>query len=413
MPEGVKFSNNVIMVYCSVEDVINKTWKDPENAATYKDLTGWTKLTPHVWVWTYYLYGAGLLMPFSNIERMALEMRMAKAAGAEAVCFELYPEDGFTALLQYLYLKLAQDVGSDVKTNVKRFCESQYGPSAAVAEKYVWEVEAASRTGRKNMPIIHANVDFDGPFSYLSVENIARWQGYFDEMNRLAASDERAKKNVNRLRKSLDMATLGRWHALAKVFPVHFTDYSLVKARIGRVNLLRAGTLSDWELKIKAGDVHKPLPQFFDKFPKELISEFVPINTSNNPKVKTVLDPDAAFGYATTINSPDMPFNFGFHQNDTKKAGAARTLVQKDIVPNEWKLYHLGEIKITPNCMIWFSSKSWETNLELGGMFRPDAANSFDTYVSLKFQGLAYGGEGESRVLCDRIILVDQSRIAK
>jgi hypothetical protein len=338
---------------------------------------------------------------------------MAKAAGAEGVVFELYPEDGLTALLQYLYLKLAEDVESDVKTHVKRFCEIQYGPSAAVAEKYVWEVEAASRTGKKNMSIIHANVDFDGPFSYLSVENIARWQAYFDEMNRLAASDERARKNVNRLRKSLDMATMGRWHALAKASPGYFTDYTVVKARIGRVNVLRAGTLSEWELKIKAGDVHKPLPQIFDKFPKESISEFVPINTANNPKVKTVLDPDAAFGYATTVNNPDMPFNFGFHQNDTKKAGAARTLIQKDIVPNEWKLYHLGEIKLTPNCMIWFSSRSWETNLELGGVFRPDAANSFDTYVSLKFQGPAYGGEGESRVLCDRIILVDRSRIAK
>lgn len=406
MPEGVKFPNNIIVVYCSVEDVINKTWQDPENAETYQNLRGWAKLTPHVWVWNYYLYSAGLLMPFSNMERMAIDMRMAKAAGAEAVQLELYPEDGFTPLLQYVYLKLSQDTDSDWKSHVRRFCECQYGPSAAIAEKYIWEVETASKTGKKNMAIIHPSVDFEGAFSYLSVDNIARWQKYFDEMNRLAEGDERTKKNVNLLRKSLDIATMGRWHGLAKAYPDYFTDYTLVKSRIGRVNLLRAATLTDWELKIQAGDVHKPLPASFDKYPKDSIYEFVPVNSANNAKAKTLLDPDAAFGYATTINNPDMPFQFGFHQNDTKTAGVGMTLRQQDIVPNQWNLYEFGEIELTPNCMIWFSSKSWETNLELGGIFTPDSANRFRAYVSLKFSGKEYGGDGESMVLCDRIILV-------
>ncbi|MFN6400601.1 MAG: hypothetical protein ACK449_11945 [Planctomycetota bacterium] len=135
--------------------------------------------------------------------RIVLE-GMAKAAGAEAVQLELYPEDGFTPLLQYVYLKLSQDTDSDWKSHVRRFCECQYGPSAAIAEKYIWEVETASKTGKKNMAIIHPSVDFQGAFSYLSVDTIARWQKYFDEMNRLAEGDERTKKNINLLRKSLD-----------------------------------------------------------------------------------------------------------------------------------------------------------------------------------------------------------------
>jgi hypothetical protein len=118
-----------------------------------------------------------------------------------------------------------------------------------------------------------------------------------------------------------------------------------------------------------------------------------------------VLDPDAAFGYATTISDPDVPFNFGFHQNDKGQAVALR-LEQKDIVPGVWQLHKLAAIQLTPNCLIWFSSRSWMTNLELGGMFRPDSSNLFDAYVSLKFAGKGYGGEGENQVLCDRIILV-------
>ncbi|MBU6174052.1 MAG: DUF4838 domain-containing protein [Planctomycetes bacterium] len=406
MPSGVQFPRNIVVVYCTVEDVIKKSWQDAENVDTHRDLLGWTKLTPHVWVWNYYLYSAGLLMPFSNLERMAIQMRMAKTAGAEVVQFELYPEDGLTPLLQYIYLQLAQDCDSNLREHVKRFCEIQYRAAAELAEKYIWEVESASKTGRKDMTIIHANVDFEGPFSYLTIDNIARWQGYFDEMTRIANDDDRAMKNVNSLRKSLDMATLGRWHALRKAYPETFTDYTVVKARIGRVNILRAGTLADWELKIQAGDVHKPLPPPLNRYPRESILELIPINSANNAKAKTVLDKDAAFGYATTINNPDMPFHFGFHENDTKTAGAVVTLTQGDIQVNHWNIYRLGEIKLTPQCMIWFSNRSWETNLELGGLFEPSSGNQFEAFVSLKFTGAGYGGEGEGLVLCDRIILL-------
>ncbi len=409
MPEGLKFPDNVVVVFCGVDDVINKTWNDPENSETYKELQGWMNLTPHVWVWSYYLYSAALLMPFSNYERMALEMRMIKKSGAEGMLFEMYPEGGFTDLLQYIYLKLAQDVNSDVNALVKKFCETQYGPAAQLAQKYIEEMEAASKTGNKNMWIIHSSVDFDASFSYLTGENLCRWQKYFEEMNRIAGDDMRLRDNINRLRRSLDLATMGRWNSLAKTYPDYFNDYTVVKNRIGTVCAIRAGTLNDWELKIKAGDVHKPLPPLFDGFPKESISELVPLNTANSAKAKFVLDPDAAFGYAATVDIPDMPFNFGFHQNDTKKPGAALKLIQKDIKPGEWKLYNLGEIKLTPNCMIWFSNKSWMTNLELGGIFKPDSENLFDAYVSLKFKGSRYGGEGEDMVLCDRIILVNKS----
>ncbi len=416
MPDGVAFPDNVIVVFCGVEDVINKTWKDPENRDTYKYLQGWARLTPHVWVWNYHIYSAGLLMPFSNIERMALEMKMAKEIAAEGIFLEMYPEGGFNDLLQYLFLKLAQDVDADVKTLVKTFCEVLYGPAATLAEQYVWELEAASHTGKKDMEIIHSVVDFDGPFSYLTPERLHRWQKLFDEMNRLAveaelpqkglvANDDRLQKNVRRLRRNVDLATLARWHDLAKSHPDYYTDYTVVKDRLGMLSLVRASWVNDWIMKIQAGDVHKPLPSALDGVPKADVSEFIPSNKAGKDRVKSVLDPDAAFGYATTISDPDVPFNFGFHQNDKGQAVALR-LEQKDIVPGVWQLHKLAAIQLTPNCLIWFSSRSWMTNLELGGMFRPDSSNLFDAYVSLKFAGKGYGGEGENQVLCDRIILV-------
>lgn len=406
LPRGITFPDNVVVVFCGVEDVINKTWKDPENRGTYDDLRAWARLTPHVWVWNYYLYSAGLLMPFSNIERMALDMQMARQAGAEAVLFEMYPEGGLTDLLQYLYLKLSQDVDADVKLLVRRFCEAQYGPAAAAAEAYVWDVESASRTGSKDMAIIHPTVDFEGPFSYLTDERINRWQGSFGEMDRLVGEDERLQKNVRRLRRSLDFATLGKWRSLAKAYPDVFTDYTIVRARIGMLNSLRAGTVEDWVLKIRAGDVHQPLPAMLNGVPKERIREFVPVNNAGKDRIRNVLDPDAAFGYATIVSDPDVPFTFGFHPRDAQNGATTIRIEKADVTCGVWKTYTLGRIQLTPNCLIWFSSRSWMTQLELGGAFQPDGSNLFDAYVSLKFKGAAYGGEGEPQVLCDRIILV-------
>ena len=48
------------------------------------------------------------------------------------------------------------------------------------------------------------------------------------------------------------------------------------------------------------------------------------------------------------------------------------------------------------------------TNLEIGSrLYFPGERNRWEAWVSLKFTGKTYGGQGaESQVLCDRVILV-------
>jgi len=100
-----------------------------------------------------------------------------------------------------------------------------------------------------------------------------------------------------------------------------------------------------------------------------------------------------------------------------------------EIEPGVYRMYKLGAIDVTPSCIIWFSARSWETNLALGErLYAPGEDNRWEAYVSLKFSGPTYGSEvdptlvppaelpnygdyrrgekGKDLVLVDRVVLV-------
>ena len=127
------------------------------------------------------------------------------------------------------------------------------------------------------------------------------------------------------------------------------------------------------------------------------------------------------------VNLPDKPFTFGFYQNDAKAAGPKSAMNPGDIQPGGYRLYELGEIQVTPDCIVWFSSRSRMTNLQLGDRLysppSPDNDNRYDAYVSLKFDKpilptpaevaennkSTLGTSDPYSVLCDQIIFVKRN----
>ena len=78
--------------------------------------------------------------------------------------------------------------------------------------------------------------------------------------------------------------------------------------------------------------------------------------------------------------------------------------------PREFHLYKLDELDVaTDDSLIWFG-RSWATNLEIGSrLYFPGERNRWEAWVSLKFTGETWGGEGEDLIVCDRVILVRQT----
>ena len=81
----------------------------------------------------------------------------------------------------------------------------------------------------------------------------------------------------------------------------------------------------------------------------------------------------------------------------------------KDVTPDQYQLYHLGEVQLTPCSKVWLSAHSGMVGYEGEFLYRPGEENLWDVYVSLKFAGPLYSKSGKSdknRILCDRIVFV-------
>ena len=386
MLQGMTFPENLIVTVATVEADGDKTFDTPANRSSYEDLRAWVKLTPHVWVW-YYVYPP--CAPCANIERIVIDLHLMKKAGVEGVFYEFPRAHGydFTELQKYLYAKLTKNINADVPALIKDFTDNVYGAAAPTVREYIIELDNEQKIASADTSL-KARKGYARHLTF-PLGALYRWQESFDKMENIAAKDPTALKNIRRLRVMLDTASLDRWNELKKQWPDYFSDYRKLIDRIGELPVLSnlSELLKNYEVTIKAGGLEKPLPEQFTGIDKSLISRFIPPRGRGVPE--KMMDADAAFGYATVINLPDKPFQFGFYQNDTAKHGARRSLSDSDISMGSYRIYELGEIAVTQNCIVWFSAKSWLTNLQIGDRLysppSPDNDNRYDVYVSLKF----------------------------
>lgn len=426
LPNGEKLPDNLIIDFAPIEDSYFADWThpDPKIQETYQDLKNWGKICKNLQVWIYpNPWGTGETMPVGNVERLINEVRLMKKAGASGVFADhngIHDRSGFSELQTYLLCKLMQNTDCDTNAIIMDFTDHMYGAAAPLMRKYLTELENGRKKMNKLPPkVTYISRRFDNKtFPYLTPENIHRWQLMFDAMEEKVKNNPAELSNVRLLRRELDFATLWKWFALKKKYPDYYSDYKVFANRIKAANKtknskgkgirsLGKGALSDFVAIIQGGGKEKPLPKFFKNIDKSKIRTFVPSNTAKIP------DKDAAFGYGVDIDKPDYPFQLGFFQwlqkNPPKgNQGARLKLDKKQIVPGVYTLYKLGKIVISPDCIIWFSAKSWKTNIELGDrIYEPGEDNKWNAYVSLKFDGPSYGGKAKKdQVLCDRIILV-------
>ena len=367
-----------------------------------------------------------------NLRRVIVNLRLMHQAGVTGIFTDhcgFNARAGLSELQSYLLYKLAQDVNADADALVRAFTDRFYGPAAPLARDYLEALERG-REAMRDLPsgVTHTsgqNFD-DRTFPYLTVTTIARWQRAFDRMEALVQDDPDRLLNVRLLRRELDFAVLWKWFPLRQADPAYFADHAVYADRIRAVNAAPApgglqprplgeSALADFLAVIAGGGREKPLPAEFEGIDPARIVTLLPSYTARlkEGQQRQVLDPDAARGYAITVHYPDMPLQVGFYEwqsrNPSKGVHGPRLSVDKDrITPGVYRFYKLGTVMVTPDCWLWFSAQSWGTHLDVGTrLYEAGADNRWDAWVSLKFDGPAYGGAAaEDRVLCDRIVFV-------
>ncbi len=434
---GRKFPDNIRFCYAGISFKTNRKISHPDNQQAYEDLKRWSTLSDRIFTWVYHAhYGAMLYLPYAADFILVDYIREAKKLGLEGMFYEFATYSAFSwdaknlyslgprnfAMLdQYLFYRFTKNPDLDYETEVADYMNHVYGPAAKLAKQYHDELQQAC-TVDNPYPMILTGRNFSKELAYLSPDNLYRWEKLCDAMEQSLGDDHPDSLwKVKMLRKPLDTAVYGRWFDCAEKYPDYFTDPAAFRQRIGTPSTHAfASGLKDFlvkaDLAIQYGGKGKPLPAPFAGIPEENIRRLVPVNGANgsyaDPKQKLFEEPDAAFGYATSIDRPDHnPFRFGFYQTDRKEHGAQARLNEADYEPGQYKIFKLGEIQPTPQSTLWFSSKSWCTAVDTSNLYDlKDTNQKWDAWVSLKFPA-GYSGQTGAVVLCDQVIFVKKAEV--
>lgn len=433
LPEGEKLPKNLVIEFAPIEDCYFADWThpDPKIQETFQHLKDWSAITApgNLWAWMYpNPWGTGHEMPFGNVERVITNMRLMHKAGVRGIFLDHHgvnSRSGWSELQAFLVLKLSQDIEADADALIAEFTDHAFGPAAPQMRQYLAELEAA----REAITTLPAGVGYksrnldDRTFPYLTPANLHRWQQLFEKMEAATTKLPVELTNVRSQRRELDIATLWKWFDLRDAWPDVYTNHRKVAERVLAANKAKApsGVVPVWTLGeslvahfvtlIDAGG-EKPLPADFDGIARDRIRTFLPRNNARGENKRSIQDPDAAFGTAAVVDQPQMPFRCGFSEWKSRVPSVIthgpRLQIERDqITPGQYRLYPLGEIDVTTDdSLIWFG-RSWATNLQIGSqLYFPGEVNHWKAWVSLKFTGPSYGGEGENLILCDRVILV-------
>ncbi len=440
LPPGKRLPDNLIIEFAPVEDNYFGDWTHPDERIqeTYNHLKEWGKITAdgNLRAWIYpNPWGSGYGMPVGNLQRTINNMRLMNEAGVSGIVVDLIgvnERSGLSELHNYLIMKLAMNVSGDTEKLVEEFTDAMYGKAAPVFRKYLGELEKARVTLDplpKGVTIASRNLD-EQTFPYITPANLHRWQGYFDDMEKLLPAEEkRERTNVRLARRELDFATLWRWFDLQDSYPTSYKDHNTVVERIRWANSatpepvpewfsydvnrtwnsrpVRTGLIEDLNNVVLAGRHIKPFPEPLRNIPAGRIQAFLPKHSGGaDEDSHFTLDADASTGLALIVDKPTLPHKIEATQDIASKR-ARLILDRDDIVPGQYQLHELGEITLGEDSVIALSP-SWLSKLEVGQrLYEPGAGNRWKVYVSMKFEGSLYGGgEKEDRLLVDRIFLV-------
>lgn len=431
-PSGIeKLPDNLIPVFAPIDDDFSKSWDHPNNAKTRADLERWGKISSNLGIWYYpNPYGGIITMPLGNIRRLTADIRTMVKAGMTHSYFEhnvgVPNMIGFTELQSFLILQLMKDVSQDADALIREFMEFEYGKAAPLMMKYLDELEQEAQASKMFMPWNPSVSNYQ----YLTPDNLMRWHGYFEKMEKLLVGSRVQLYNMKRVKINLEMAILCKYNKIIGKYPEFKRKPQDLADSVRKVLMqtIRDFYNKDFEFRakntmrsldaildtalIQAGQEGKPLPpEIFGKIPADRIFQTVP-STNGRQREK---DPDAAWGVAAVnmkIPVPRLPYRTQFYDFTQKKyyPNLSR-ITQTTIGPRgKYQIYRVAKVTLTPNCDIRLGDDNWhQIRANLGEAYEQGSLNRVEVYASLKFEGPAFYPEDKGktdRVLCDRIIVV-------
>ena len=438
-PEGLKFPDNVIIEFCPIDDDMSKHWNSESNIGTYRNLKKWREICSNIFTWHYvnpWTFGTVTVLPLGNVYRCAQDIVLARKAGVTGCKLShqvgVSSMTGFTELQSYLMARLMRNPDLDIDYLIDDFMKFEYGAAAPLMRKYLNELEAVAKG---TDVFVKWNAVVGVWNSFLKSRDMVRWQGYFDEMERLTAKDFEINFSVRRVRIPLDIMTLHFFRRIKKDVPNYKTDVNTLGTRISTV--YHRATAAFYQknipaiknhkekhdkaldrlvskLLIQQGTEPKVLPrEIFGKTDSALIFEFFPEVMGKSISVK---DNMAAWGQAMFNDKATQGFPIQILAYDSVK-GLWDTVseIRSAQVGTEGKycFYNIGKTAITPSFEMRIHFKGYKNLFRIfpGEVWMPGTDDSVTVYVSLKLTGPKYypGSQKKNSIACDRIVIVRKS----
>ena len=435
-PKNVaRLPDNFVTDFAPIDDDFSKDWTDPCNADTLADMRKWCGMGRRTLVWYYPNTYGGITPPLGNVERLANDMRIMKEAGVTGLNMShsvgVPRMTGFTELQSYLIMRLWDDSSQDWRRLVREFLDFEYGAAADGVAAYLSELEGL-RKGMKTWLAWDASRSL-AYYDYLTPENIMRWEGDFDRMERLLADDRVRLRSLRRIRYNLDNALVAKMREVSVAFG---NAAPKIEDVVERIETIAAEIAEDcyyarhegkakafvksvkdrlFMKKLAGSSGASGLPEdIFGGFKNEDIYIVLPVSHDGGRHP----DPVAAYGIAAMyegVKSPEamkMPFVTGFDTvlpNKTHRASIGRGVDADNIGPRgEYRFYDMGELVVTQDCYIRLGDTYW-FQASISEAFVAGTFNKARIYASLKFKGPAFypdDTKSKNQVWCDRVVVV-------
>ena len=399
--------DNLAAVFAPIDNDFAQDYAHPNNLDSLEDLKNWCRLVK-VWTWYYPFTYGGSGMPKAGLRRAAVDMRLAIEAGLDGGYIEhdVGTREGltFADAQTWMLLQHMRNPDTDWKTLRREFFDFSYGAASDAMIAYSDFIEA-KLSGQMNF------LTWDGGLPWRPTdEELRRYTKLFDEAERLVADDADRLQRVREVRLCWDALCLVKSCPDLDAVEARVND-TLTKALKRRYDMpgdqrpaQRRGLLQTVKTrKFLASVTVKPLPKEFDGIPEDRIFQSYPSGCLKN-YTEYVKDAAAATGYA--VREPlkagkklPKPYPCGFYDAAGKKFILNAKIEEKDFGSGEYRFHKIGTVPMpSNNCIVWFGT-SWAMSLKADMCYRPGSADTFDVWVSLKF-------EPDGTVACDRVVFV-------
>lgn len=214
-PKHVKPRHNVVVRLCSIEcSFVQPLSEGDQNEAFRRDIEGWSKIAPQLFVWDYVTNFSSYLVPHPNMRVLAPNVRyfvdnrtigLFEQGDAQSTIGD------FIRMRAWVLAHLMWDPTRDENALFAEFLEGYYGPAAPHLQEYLDVIhDAGEQSGaylRCFMPDTSA---------YLSLDDLNRATQLFTKAQQVVADDPVLARRVRRERMPLDHVWLRRYYALRR-----------------------------------------------------------------------------------------------------------------------------------------------------------------------------------------------------